>query len=81
MKILLQHTRTLLFLRTRETWTRSDFEARDFQHSQKAIEFAHGNNLQDVQIAIVLGGGDENVVAPVPPRLQATAHAPMHAAA
>ena len=72
MKILLQHTRTLLYVRTKETWCRNELEARDFQHSQKAIEFAHGNNIQSVQIAVILGGGEENVVAPVPPRFHAS---------
>ena len=66
MKILLQHTRTLLYIRTAEVWTRNEFEARDFQHSQKAIEFAHTNNLTDVQIAVKFIDGHYDVVAPLP---------------
>jgi len=73
MKILLQHTRTLLYVRSNETWTRSEFEARDFQHSQKAIDFAHGHNLRDVQIAVKFVDAEDDVVAPVPPVSRVTA--------
>ena len=73
MKILLQHTRTLLYVRSNETWTRSEFEARDFQHSEKAINFAHEHNLQDVQIAVKFVDAHYDVVAPVPPALKAPA--------
>lgn len=73
MKILLQHTRTLLYVRSNETWTKSEFEARDFQHSQKAIDFAHEHNLQDVQIAVKFVDAHYDVVAPVPPAPQAPA--------
>ena len=66
MKILLQHTRTLLYVRTADTWTRNEFEARDFQHSQKAIDFAHANNLRDVQIAVKFIDAHYDVVAPLP---------------
>jgi hypothetical protein len=66
MKILLQHTRTLQYLRTEEAWTRSEAEARNFQHSQKAIDFAHQHNLTEVYIAVKFPGGDADVVAPLP---------------
>ena len=66
MKILLQHTRTLLYLRTADAWTRNDSEARTFQHSQKAIEFAHENNLTDVYIAVKFPDHQDDVVARVP---------------
>jgi aryl-alcohol dehydrogenase-like predicted oxidoreductase len=73
MKILLQHTRTLLYVRSNETWTRSEFEARDFQHSQRAIDFAHEHNLQEVQIAVKFVDAHYDVVAPVPPAPRAAA--------
>jgi hypothetical protein len=66
MKILLQHTRTLLYLRSSDGWTRNDSEARTFPHSQKAIEFAHEHNLTDVYIAVKFPDQHDDVVAPVP---------------
>jgi hypothetical protein len=66
MKILLQHTRTLLYLRSTEGWTRNDAEARTFQHSQKAIEFAHEHHLTDLYIAVKFPDEHDAIVAPVP---------------
>lgn len=71
MKILLQNTRTLLYVRSTDSWTRSEFEARDFQHSQKAIDFAHAHKLQEIQIAVKFVDPAYDVVAPVPPVAQA----------
>jgi hypothetical protein len=66
MKILLQHTQTLKYLRADRTWTRHDSEARTFLHSQRAIDFAFENNLTDVYVAVKFLGGDPDVVAPLP---------------
>jgi hypothetical protein len=69
MKILLQHTRTLQYLRTNEAWTRSELEARNFQHSQSAIDFAHENNLTDVYVTVkFLGCDSDDVAIPLPAR-------------
>jgi hypothetical protein len=70
MKILLQHKRTLLYLRADGTWTRTDCDALNFEHSQKAIDFAQEHNLKDVYVAVKFLGGDADVVAPVPTRGQ-----------
>lgn len=67
MKILLQHTRTLLYLRARDAWTRNQIEAQDFRHSQAATDFAHQHKLRDVQLAVMFPGS-EDVVVPLPPR-------------
>ncbi len=52
MKILLQHARTRLYVRGLGDWTASPEEAFDFQHSQKALEFAQHHALTGVQIAV-----------------------------
>ena len=67
MKILLQDTRTLLYVRTPGSWTRSEFEARDFGHSQKAIDFAYEHHLEDIQIAVKFVDSAFDEVAPLPP--------------
>lgn len=65
MKILLQHTQTLQYLRGDTTWTRKDAEAYNFQHSQKAIDFARANNIKDVYVAVKFVDG-EDVAIPLP---------------
>jgi hypothetical protein len=66
MKILLQHTATQLYVRNAAVWTRNAFEARDFEHSQKAIEFAREHNLSNVQIAVKFVDSQYDIVAPLP---------------
>jgi hypothetical protein len=66
MKILLQHTETLKYLRHDATWTRNDSEARNFFHSQKAIDFAFDHNLGDVYVTVKFLGGDPEIAAPLP---------------
>jgi hypothetical protein len=66
MKILLQHTQTLKYLRADGTWTRNDSEAHNFLHSQKAIDFAFEHKLKDVYVAVKFIGGDADIVAPLP---------------
>jgi hypothetical protein len=65
MKILLQHTQTLQYLRADKSWTRKDAEAFNFQHSQKAIEFAHEHQIRDAYVAVKFIDG-EDIVAPIP---------------
>jgi hypothetical protein len=52
MRILLKHTRTQLYLRSLGNWTMNPYEAHDFQHSQRAADFARENGLTGVQIAV-----------------------------
>ena len=52
MKILLQHSRTRLYFRGLGDWTANPQEAFDFQHSQRATDFAYQNRLSGVQIAV-----------------------------
>jgi aryl-alcohol dehydrogenase-like predicted oxidoreductase len=66
MKILIQHTGTQLYVRNSAIWTRNAFEARDFEHSQKAVEFAREHNLSDVQIAVKFIDSQHDIVAPLP---------------
>ena len=69
MKILLQHNRTLQYLRANNTWARSASEARNFQNSKTAIDYAYENNLLDVYIALkFIGSESEDVVVPLPER-------------
>jgi hypothetical protein len=52
MRILLQHIRTQLFLKSLGNWTANPYEAFDFEHSQRAINFAEHHRLQGVQILV-----------------------------
>jgi hypothetical protein len=66
MKIVLQHSETLHYLRADKSWARRDTEACTFLHSQKAIDFAHEHNLRDVYVTVKFLGGDPEVSVPVP---------------
>lgn len=66
MKILLQQSRTQLFLKGLGLWTANPYEAFDFEHSQRAIEFAHNNQLQGVQIVVKFIDGQFDQVVPLP---------------
>jgi hypothetical protein len=70
MRILLQHCRTQLYLRGLGDWTANPYEAFDFQHSQKAIDFARSHKLSGVQIAVKFIDSDCDEVAPLPPLVQ-----------
>lgn len=70
MRILLQHTKTLKYLRGDDTWTRSDSEARNFVHSETAIAFAHEHGLRDVYITVKFPGDYPEVVVPIPSALR-----------
>jgi hypothetical protein len=66
MRILLQHTRTGLYLRSLGNWSSSPYEALDFQHSQRAIDFARSNQLSGIQIAVRFLDSDYDEIAPLP---------------
>ena len=67
MKILLQHARTQLYFRGLGDWTANPFEAFDFQHSQKAIDFAREHNIPGVQIAVKFIDSQFDEIFPLPP--------------
>jgi hypothetical protein len=67
MRILLQHARSGLYLRSPDNWTASPFEAFDFQHSQLAIDFAREHNIDGVQIAVTFEDPQFDEVVPLPP--------------
>jgi len=66
MKILLQHARTRLYFRGLGDWTANPQEAFDFQHSRKAIDFAHVNGITGVQIAVKFFDCPFDEVFPLP---------------
>lgn len=66
MKILLQHTQTLKYMRADRTWTRNDSEARIFLHSETAMDYAFENDLRDVYVTVKFLGGDPEVAVPLP---------------
>ena len=67
MKILLQHARTQLYVRSLGNWTANPLEAYDFQHSQRAIDFARDHGLTAVQIAVKFIDAQYDEVFPLPP--------------
>jgi hypothetical protein len=66
MRILLQHVRTQLYLRNPDDWTANPFESFDFQHSQRAIEFAREHNLSGVQIVVTFVDSQFDEIVPMP---------------
>jgi hypothetical protein len=66
MKILLQHQRTLHYVRTVETWTTDSSDAHNFRHSERAINFAHEHGLNDVYVTVRFPGEDPDVSIPLP---------------
>lgn len=66
MRILLQHARTGLYLRGLGNWTADPSGALDFQHSQKAIDFACKHGIIGVQIAVRSIGSECDEVVPLP---------------
>ncbi len=79
MKILLQHSRTQLYFRGLGDWTANAHEALDFQHSQKAIEFARQYGLPGVQIAVKFIDSQFDEIFPLPPPMPAAATASHYA--
>jgi hypothetical protein len=75
MRVLLQHGRTVLYLRGVGDWTANRFDAKDFQHSQRAIDFAGQHQLSGVQIAVRFLDTDYDEIAPLPALPQIAAQA------
>jgi hypothetical protein len=67
MRILLQDVRTQLFLRDPDTWTADPFEALDFHHSLKALDYARDHHLPSVQIAVKFLDSHFDEVVALPP--------------
>jgi hypothetical protein len=66
MKILLQHARTQLYLRSLGNWTVNPLEGYDFQHSRRAADFAREHGIGGVQIAVKSTDSHFDEVIPVP---------------
>ncbi|TAL04863.1 MAG: hypothetical protein EPO07_04600 [Verrucomicrobia bacterium] len=66
MKMLLQHIRTQLYLRSLGNWTANPHEAHDFQHSQRAMDFAREHGLSGVQLAVKFSDAQFDEVFPIP---------------
>lgn len=76
MRILLQHVRTQLFLKSLGNWTANPYEAFDFEHSQRAIEFAEKNQLQGIQILVKFIDSQFDEAVPLPIVPATTSHKP-----
>ncbi|NOS68538.1 MAG: hypothetical protein HOP33_01230 [Verrucomicrobia bacterium] len=79
MKILLQHARTQLYLRGLGNWTANAYEALDFQHSQRAIDFAREHALTGVQIAVKFVDSQFDEVFALPGQMVSTPRPAVHA--
>ena len=66
MKILLQHSRTQLYLRGLGDWTPDANQAYDFGHSQRAIDFAREHYIAGAQIAVKFVDPEFDEVIPLP---------------
>ena len=75
MRILLQHARTRLYFRGLGDWTANPHDAYDFQHSQKATDFAYQNHLSGVHIAVRFFDSPIDEVFPLLGRVAEPAHA------
>jgi hypothetical protein len=73
MRILLQHARTQLYLRSLGNWSANPLDAHDFQHSQRAIDFAREHGIGGVQIAVKFLDSQYDEVFPMPARVAASA--------
>jgi hypothetical protein len=74
MKILLQHARTRLYFRGLGDWTANTQDAFDFQHSQRATEFANRHGLAGVQIAVRFIDSQFDEIFPLPAPAQGALH-------
>ena len=74
MKILLQHVRTQLYLRSLGNWTVNHQEANDFQHSKRAIDFARENSLTGIQVVVKFTDSHFDEVFPIPPMITPGKH-------
>ena len=75
MKILLQHARTQLYLRSLGNWTANPLEAYDFRHSQRAIEFAREHAVTGVEIAVKFAASELEETFAIPVHVAQPLHA------
>lgn len=66
MKILLQHSRTQLYLRGLGDWTPDPNQAYDFGRSQRAMDFAREHYIVGAQIAVKFLDPEFDEVFPLP---------------
>lgn len=76
MKILLQHVRTQLYLRSLGNWTADPRQAYDFQHSQRAIDFAREHSVTGVQVAVKFLDHEFDEVFAIPVHVAEPKHVP-----
>ena len=67
--------RTKLYVRSLGNWTANPLDAFDFQHSQRAIDFAQEHCLTAVQIAVKFIDAEFDEVFPLPATQPVTASA------
>jgi hypothetical protein len=79
MKVLLQHARTQLYLRSLGNWTANPIEGYDFQHSQRAINFAREHDISGVQIAVRFLDGQHDDVFHLPAMANSSASSTLFA--
>ena len=65
MKVVIQSTRTLKFLRADHSWEQNVTEALCFQTSMRALDFCIRHKLQDIQILLRFHDGTPDVILPV----------------
>lgn len=75
MKILLQHARTQLYLRSLGNWTADPREAYDFKHSQRAIDFAREHSITGVEIAVKFVDSEFEETFAIPVHIAEPTHA------
>ena len=66
MKILVQSSRTLKWLRRMDVWTDNMQEAFDFQHSQRALDFIYRHKLTFVQLVVAFPDPNSDVTVRLP---------------
>ena len=66
MKILVQSSRTLKWLRRMDVWTDNVQEAFDFQHSQRALDFIRRHHLSFVQLVVAFPDANSDVTVRLP---------------
>lgn len=75
MKILLQHARTQLYLRSLGNWTANPLEAYDFRHSQRAIKFSREHAVTGVEIVVKFSASEFEESFAIPVHVTRPVHA------
>jgi hypothetical protein len=66
MRILVQSSRTLKWLRRMDVWTDNKQEAFDFQHTQRALDFIYRHKLTFVQLVVAFPDPNSDVTVRLP---------------